>query len=279
MTYPAQPAQPGSQPSEAPARYRLRPLPAIGAVLLLLVGGALLASSPAEGPGIAILGALMVGLAVCSVVTQLVTLRAARTPPAARLGSSPDGLPMVSIVAGGARVASAFFAIGWTALATAAAAVLAFSTDNTALGVLLTVLAAAAAGYLVVPATRGLRGARVEMTPQWLATERFGPGGRCRGPASAAASPRPVPGSPWPWWCTPVPPRSADPGGRAGRSSPPALPASWPCPPGSSLSTLRCSPGSSPSAPTTRACVLSWAPLPPRTGTGGHLSSSGRPHA
>ena len=174
MTYPAQPAQPGSQPSEAPARYRLRPLPAIGAVLLLFVGGALLVSSPAEGPGIAILGALMVGLAVCSVVTQLLASRAARTPAAARLGSSSDGLPMVSIVAGGARVASAFFAIGWTALATAAGAVLAFSTDNTALGVLLTVLAAAAAGYLVVPATRGWRGARVEMTPQWLATERFG---------------------------------------------------------------------------------------------------------
>ncbi len=221
----------------------------------------------------------MVGLAVCSVVTQVVTLRAARTPPAARLGSSPDGLPMVSIVAGGARVASAFFAIGWTALATAAAAVLAFSTDNTALGVLLTVLAAAAAGYLVVPATRGLRGARVEMTPQWLATERFGARWQVPWTSVGGSVPPSGPGQP----VAVVVHAGATPerrsGGRAGRSSPPALPASWPCPPGSSLSTLRCSPGSSPSAPTTRACVLSWAPLLPRTGTGGHLSSSGRPHA
>ena len=154
---------------------RPRALPLLGAALLLLVGLVVTWSSLGSEPGVAVLGALMLGLGVCSALLQLLRDGAAPGQSAVvATASSPGASPMVSVVARSATVIVACTAIAWVALCAAVGGAVAFSSGNPTLGVILLVVAAIAAGYLVVPVSRGVRSARVELTPEWLAAERFG---------------------------------------------------------------------------------------------------------
>lgn len=161
----------------SPTRHRPQALPLLGAALLFLVGATLTWSSVSSGsdPGVALLGALMLGLAVCSALVQL--LRVGVAPGAQAVvstGSSPGRPPMVSVLARTTSLLVACLAISWVALCAAAGGVVALSAQRPTLGVLLVVVAVLAFGYLIVPVSRGLRSGRVELTPEWLAAERNG---------------------------------------------------------------------------------------------------------
>ena len=155
--------------------HRPRALPLLGAALLFLVGLGLIWDSVGGEPGVAVLGALMLGLAVLSALAQL--LRGGTAPgerAVVATAASPGRPPMVLVVAPSSRLIVACTAISWVALCAAVGGVVALRSESPMLGVILLVVAAIAAGYLVVPVGRGLRSARVELTPEWLAAERFG---------------------------------------------------------------------------------------------------------
>ena len=154
---------------------RPRALPVLGAALLFLVGLVVTWSSLDGEPGVAVLGALMLGLGVCSALLQL--LRGGTAPQGRAVvttASSPGGPAMVTVAGRSATVIVACTAIAWVALCAAAGGVVGLSSGRPTVGVILLVVAAIAAGYLVVPVSRGLRSTRVELTPEWLAAERFG---------------------------------------------------------------------------------------------------------
>ena len=194
---------------------RPRALPLVGAALLLLVGLALVVGSAGSSPGVAVLGALMVGLSVCSALVQLARGRRPGTAGVST-GSTSDGAPLLTVAAPPTTLLLACAAIAWVALCALAGGVVALRSGSTVTAVVLLVAAAVAAGYLVVPVARGLRSARVELTPQWFAAERFGArwqvpwsdvGGSV--PPRAAGQPlavvvhgtaAPAPSSGWPGW-------------------------------------------------------------------------------
>lgn len=98
---------------------------------------------------------------------------------------------MVSVVARSTTLVAAYAAISWVAICAAAGGAVAFGSGNPTvgvvlLGVVLLVVAVAAAAYLVVPVGRGLRSARVELTPEWLAspTRRSGWPGWAKSPTA-----------------------------------------------------------------------------------------------
>lgn len=157
-----------SRPTQRP-----RALPLVGAALLLLVGLALVVAG--GEPGLVVLGALMLGLAVCSALGQL--LRGGTPAGGAAVvatPASPAGPAMLSVVARSTTLVIACAAISWVALCAAAGGVVALGSGSPTTGAVLLVVAVVAAGYLAVPLGRGLRSARVELTPEWLAAERFG---------------------------------------------------------------------------------------------------------
>jgi len=157
---------------------RPRALPLLGAALLFVVGAALTWSSlsSSSGPGIAVLGALMLGLALCSALVQLLRsgAPAAGFADVISTGSSPGTPPMVSVQARSSSLLVPCLAIGWVALCAAVGGAVALTSQRPTLGVLLLVVAVLAVGFLAVPLGRGLRSSRVEMTPEWLAAERYG---------------------------------------------------------------------------------------------------------
>ena len=163
---------------------RPRALPVLGAVLLCVVGLVLTVSSLGSEPGLAVFGVLLLGLGACSALTQLLRGRqggrrrqgvsAPGDEPVVATSSSPEGGAVVSVVGRSSTLLVACAAISWVALCAAAGGVVAFGSGNPTVGVVLLAVAVIAAGYLVIPVARGMRSATVELTPEWLAAERFG---------------------------------------------------------------------------------------------------------
>ena len=180
------------------ATRRPRPLPVLGAALLFLVGLVVTWSSLGGEPGVAVLGALMLGLGICSGLLQL--LRGGPAPKGRAVvatASSPGAPAMVTVVARSATVIVACTAIAWVALCAAVGGVVGISSGSPTVGVILLVVAAIAAGYLVVPVSRGLRSTRIELTPEWLAAERFGARWQVAWADVSGSVPPRTPGEPW----------------------------------------------------------------------------------
>ncbi|MCW2867639.1 MAG: hypothetical protein JWR20_1827 [Marmoricola sp.] len=154
---------------------RPRILPLVGAVIALVIGLLMIIASIGQSPAVLVLGVLTLGLGLLSAATQILRwTNAPRSAGSAVAGSTPDGLPMLVVAASRTTMFLAVAAMVLVAACLAAWAALASAAGNWLVAALLAVAALGTLAYLVVPVARGLRSARVELTPEWLATERYG---------------------------------------------------------------------------------------------------------
>lgn len=176
---------------------RPRVLPLVGAALLVAVGLLMVVGSIGSSPGVLVLGVLALGLGLIAGATQVLRWRSwPRTPGSVAVGSSADGQRMLVVAAPRTTLVLAVAAMGLVAVCTASGAAVAFGSGNPATGVLLVVVALGVLAYLLVPVTRGLRSARVELTPEWLAAERYGARWQLPWTAVGGAIPPTTPGGP-----------------------------------------------------------------------------------
>ncbi|GAB3655785.1 hypothetical protein GCM10027596_09190 [Nocardioides korecus] len=176
---------------------RPRILPLVGAVILLLIGAFMIVGSIGRSSAVLVLGVLALGLGLLSGATQVLRWRTSpQAPGTATIGSSPDGQPMLVVAAPRATLVLAVAAMAFVAACTVIGAAVAFGSGNPTTGVVLVVIALGVLAYLLVPVTRGLRSARVELTPEWIAAERYGARWQLPWSAVSGAVPPMTPGAP-----------------------------------------------------------------------------------
>ena len=180
-----------------PSTGRPRVLPLVGAALLVVIGLLMIVGSIGTSTAVLVLGVLTLGLGLVSAATQALRWRSSpRSPGAASVGSTPDGQPMLVVAAPRATLVLAVVALLLVAVCAAVGAAVALGSGNPTTCVVLVVVALGVLAYLLVPVSRGLRSARVELTADWLAAERYGARWQLPWTSVAGAVPPMSPGSP-----------------------------------------------------------------------------------